>query len=247
MSIKKLYPDSILMLIFFAMLLIQSCTQESNNGDVGIGGSLNKFTIIDPYLYVINNNKVETYKIDQGEMEFIGSTTIEPGIETLFPFDTLVLVGAMNGMHICKKNKDGTLSLISGYTHIESCDPVVTDGNTAYVTLSAGCSNQANQLDILDITDPYNPILIYSYPMTQPKGLGIDGDLLFICDSEDGLKIYDRTDPKTLRLLYHFDHFNAVDVIPFDGLLLVMTGNGFREFDYSDPDDIREISSFVFQ
>jgi len=231
--------------IIFSLLLI-SCSKDSG-GEVAIGGSLNKFTIIGNNLYVIDNAKVETYNIENGKMEYIGSTTIEPGIETLFQFDTLVLVGAQNGMHICKKNQDGTLTLISQYTHIQSCDPVVTDGTTAYVTLSAGCGNESNQLDILNITDPYHPQRIKSYPMNHPKGLGIDGKLLFICDSDEGLKIFDRTDPAKLQQLYHFDHFTSIDVIPYNGLLLVMTGNGFREFNYSDAENIHELSEFTFQ
>lgn len=230
------------------VMFLSSCSKEtSDGGDVAIGGSLNKFTIIGSNLYVIDNNKIETYKIGNGIMEFLGSTEIEPGIETLFPFDTLILVGAQNGMHVCKKNQDGTLKLISRYTHIQSCDPVVTDGTIAYVTLSAGCGNNANQLDILNITDPYNPKLIKSYPLEHPKGLGIDGALLFICDSEAGLKIYKRTDPLNLVQLFHFNHFHAVDVIPYNGLLLVMTNNGIRQFDYSDPKNVRELSEFTYQ
>ncbi|HRQ31331.1 MAG TPA: hypothetical protein PLU49_14720, partial [Saprospiraceae bacterium] len=231
---------------FILSLHLISCSKDSG-GDVAIGGSLNKFTIIGNNLYVINNAKVETYDIDNGKMHYIGSTTIEPGIETLFPFDTLILVGAQNGMHICKKNQDGTLTLMSRYTHIQSCDPVVTDGSIAYVTLSSGCGNESNQLEVLNITDPYNPQRIKSYAMNHPKGLGIDGKLLFICDSDDGLKIFDRTVPEKLVQLYHFDYFTAIDVIPFNGLLLVMTGNGFREFNYSDAENIHELSEFTFK
>lgn len=246
MKLYKTFKFSNSVVFLILSLFIISCSKDTG-GEVAIGGSLNKFTIIGNNLYVIDNAKVETYNIENGEMEYIGSTTIEPGIETLFPFDTLILVGAQNGMHICKKNQDGTLTLLSRYTHIQSCDPVVTDGKTAYVTLSAGCGNESNQLDILNITDPYNPLRIKSYPMNHPKGLGIDGKLLFICDSEEGLKIFDRTDPEKLLQLYHFDNFTAIDVIPFNGLLLVMTGNGFREFNYSDTENIHELSEFTFQ
>ena len=83
--------------------------------------------------------------------------------------------------------------------------------------------------------------------MLGPKGLGIDGKLLFICDTPNGLKIFDRLDPLEIELLYHFEHLNPVDVIPFQGLLLVMTESSIHQFSYQDHENIFEISTFELQ
>ena len=239
-----------LVLIPLFLILISSlwrCDQALDSSDgsgTGIGGSLNRFTIIDSFLFVLNNDQVESYSIDAGKMEFISATRVDEGIETIFPFDSILLIGGQRGMYLCELRETGEIVVLSAYQHVVSCDPVVTDGHFAYVTLSAGCQDQANQLDILDVTDIQNPVLLASYPMTHPRGLGVDGILLFICDTTDGLKIYDRTDPKNIELLFHFTGFEPYDVIPYKGLLFVLTDSDIRQFDYKDPGKVFEISSY---
>jgi hypothetical protein len=234
-------------LILGAAMSMMRCSKSDSVGDgpgTGIGGSLNRFTIIDSFLYVLNNDRVEVYTINDGNMDFHSTTIIDSEIETIFPLDSLLLIGGERGMYICKRVSGGSIQLISSYTHIRSCDPVVTDGKFAFVTLSAGCGNFANQLDILDIQDPFNPVLLKTYQFEGPKGLGIDDDLLFLCDTPVGLMIFDRSNIFDLKLIQQFTHINPVDVIPYNGLLLVMTESSIHQFDYSDPANIIELSSF---
>ena len=44
---------------------------------------------------------------------------------------------------------------VSVYSHVVSCDPVVAEGNYAYVTLRSGtnCNRGLNVLDVVDIKD----------------------------------------------------------------------------------------------
>ena len=73
------------------------------------------------------------------------------------------------------------------------------DDTLAYVTLRTGtnCGGNLNTLDVVNIKDINSPKLVMSYGLTNPHGLGKDGDLLFICDGTAGLKVYDASDPKT--------------------------------------------------
>jgi hypothetical protein len=239
---KKTWKQLLLMGVLSLSLV--GCYESSSDGGPGIGtgGSLNRFTIADSFLYVINLDHIETYLIDQGDMEFKGATRVDNDIETVFPFGNLVLVGGQAGMYICERGTDGVLVVLSSYEHIMSCDPVVTDGQYAYVTLSSGCGNQADQLDIVDVSDVMNPVVVRSYPMYHPKGLGVDGELLFICDTDEGLKVYDRSDPVNIELIRTFDHLVPFDVIPYRGLLFVMTNQNIHQFDYSDKEHIVEVS-----
>ena len=66
--------------------------------------------------------------------------------------------------------------------------------------------------------------------MDGPKGLGIDEDLLFICDQ--GLKVFDKSDIRNLRELQYFD-IPANDVIPLNGVLMVVADDGLYQYDYS--------------
>lgn len=245
-TIKKyvLFSSMILLSVF-----LSGCAKSSDaaGSGTGTGGSLNRFTIIDSFLYVINQSHIECFTIDHGHMEFVAATKVDNDLETLFPFDSLILVGGNSGMYICDRRSDGSLELVSRYEHIQSCDPVVTDGHYAYVTLSSGCWAQNDQLDVLDVTDVQNPHLLKSYQMYNPKGLGLDDDLLFICDTGDGLKVYDRSDPVNIIQIAHFKHLYPFDVIPYQGLLFVMTESSIHQFDYKDPNNIFEISQTLLK
>jgi hypothetical protein len=79
--------------------------------------------------------------------------------------------------------------------------------------------------------------------MTEPYGLGIDGNVLFICDGTAGLKVYDVADKRnvTNHLLASFPDIQAYDVIPTGNYLFASGKNGFYLYDYSDLNDIRQI------
>jgi hypothetical protein len=123
---------------------------------------------------------------------------------------------------------------------------VVVEDNYAYITLRTGntCQTDVNQLDIVDIQNLGQPELLKSYPMYNPHGLGIDDGILFICDGEDGLKVYDAGDPFLLKsnMIAHFPDIHTYDVIPANEVLLMIGRDGFYQYDYSDLKDITLLS-----
>ena len=132
------------------------------------------------------------------------------------------------------------------------CDPVVANDSLAFVTLNseARISNpcggsqfvNVNLLKIFNIQNIEQPELIVEYPFSAPKGLGLDGNTLFICDNTEGLKIFDCSNPFDLIPLANFDNFTAFDVIPLDGLLLMVGPENVYQFDYTDLDNISLLS-----
>jgi len=83
--------------------------------------------------------------------------------------------------------------------------------------------------------------------MYNPHGLGIEGNLLFVCDGDAGLKIYDRTDPLGIlnNQLAHFADIDTYDVIPFNGILMLIGEDGIYQYDYTDIQNIVQISHLV--
>jgi hypothetical protein len=152
----------------------------------------------------------------------------------------------MTGMYIYDLADPVQPEYISQYWHVTSCDPVVVEGNYAYITLRTGntCQTDVNQLEIVDIHDLGEPELLKSYPMYNPHGLGIDDGILFICDGEDGLKVYDAKDPFLLKsnMIAHFRDIHTYDVIPVNEVLLMIGRDGFYQYDYSDLQDITMLS-----
>jgi hypothetical protein len=115
------------------------------------------------------------------------------------------------------------------------------------VTLRSGtlCMGFTNQLEVLDISNLLQPSLIKTYPMTNPHGLSKEDDLLFICDGADGLKVYDATLPGNLQLLKTIGGFETYDVIAYNNLALVVAKDGLYQFDYSDRNNIKQLSKIT--
>ena len=132
--------------------------------------------------------------------------------------------------------------------HITSCDPVVVQNNLAYVTLRGDgfCGNNVNRLDVIEMKNSYTKMnLIASYLMVSLHGLGIDGDVLFVCDGDAGLKVFDASNPLTIddHPIAKFPDINAKDVIPLSDYLLMIGNGGFYLYDYSDLQNIHLLST----
>jgi hypothetical protein len=203
---------------------------------IGIGGSMARFTINNSTLYTVDNSNLKTFDIDDLEKPLlVNNQTIGWDVETIFPYNNKLFFGTQTGMLIYDISGSAIPSYVSSYSHIRSCDPVVVSGNYAYVTLRAGnlCGEATSQLDIIDISNILAPKWKQSYPMQQPYGLGIDGNLLFICDGEAGLKVYNVNNPKDLVSVATFPEINAFDVIPFNNVLMMIGRDGLYQYDYS--------------
>jgi len=213
----------------------------------GMGGSMARMTIANKQLFTMLEDKIKPVDITMPSDLKIGtSLTLDWGIETLFPSNDNLFVGANDGMYILDIKSPLNPELISNYSHVRSCDPVIVDGDLAYVTLRSGteCQGFTNQLEVIDISDLENPQLLYIHEMSNPHGLGKDGDQLFICDGDEGLKVFDSADPAKIgeRLLSQHKEIFAYDVIPFNNVAMLIGPEGLYQYDYSDLNDIKLLS-----
>ena len=133
------------------------------------------------------------------------------------------------------------------FTHARSCDPVIADDNNAYITLRDGTSCQGfnNELDVVNVANLSAPSLLKTYPMTHPHGLSKDGNLLFICDGRDGLKMYDASNPSVLVLKKHITGLETYDAIAWNGNLIVVAKDGLYQYDYSSTNDLIQRSKLT--
>ena len=226
---------------------VQSSTSGEGSSNTGIGGSMARFTIVGDYLYTVDSYNLKSFDIsDQLNPEFREEVNLGWGVETIFPYDNNLFIGTQSGMHIYSLEKREKPSWISTYEHITSCDPVVVQGDYAYVTLRGGaeCQNFNNQLDIIDISELEQPSLFKTYPMINPHGLGIDDNCLFITEGEYGLKMYDITNIDDIILKKHFKDISSIDVIPFMDVLMVIGSDGFHQYNYDcELGEIKYIST----
>lgn len=212
----------------------------------GQGGSMARFAILKNYLYAVTYTDLNVINISTPQNPaYTGKSNIGNwNIETIYPFQDKLFIGSSNGMFIYDVATPGSPAKLAQFFHATACDPVVADGKYAWVTLRTGnvCQGFSNVLEVVNISNLTSPSLLKTYNMTNPHGLSVDGNLLFVCDGKDGLKIYNTADASDLQLIKHITGLETSDVIAWSGKALVVAKNGLYQFDYSDLNNIRLIS-----
>lgn len=217
----------------------------------GISGSITKMTLIDNYIYIMEQNQL--IPIDISNPLAPKNTTkvsIWRTVETLFAAQNHIFMGTTTGMLIYETSTPNSPTERSVINHVDACDPVVVQDDYAYVTVRSGtrCGGEINQLDIIDITNLDSPILKESFEFTNPHGLGIDGTNLFICDGSAGLKVLDATNPLTCgdQSISTFSDIQATDIIPFNNTAIVIGDHGIYQYDYTDIQNLILLSTINF-
>lgn len=207
------------------------------NAITGQGGSLAKFKIVDDFLYAVDSHNINIFNIDNLEKpKQLNPVFAGFDIETIFNRGDHLFLGSKSGMYIYNIGTPAIPQYISEFQHGTACDPVVVDNEYAYITLRAGnsCGALDSSLQIVNITDLNNPVLVKSYAMDNPYGLGIKNDLLFICDGKSGMKVYDKSKVEELQLLDHFENINTFDVVPLEDHLLMIGEDVLYQYAYTD-------------
>ncbi len=250
-----------IILIAAVLISFNSCSQESSSGSNdtstnAINGSYTKILVVGNYLYGIKGNELSTVDIkDKQNTHVVHTQELSFDIESIFHNNGILFIGSSSRLYIYSISHNGVpeQKSVTNYSNFDNtitfCDPVVADDKNAYVTLSGELTGECNrnfevrELRIYNIENIENPYLISTTEMHNPKGLGIDGSTLFVCDDTNGLVIFDVSNKENPIELYHFSGFQAYDLIPNDGILLVVAKDQLLQYDYSNLSDIRLLSS----
>ena len=238
MTKRRFWP-----LCLAAALLLSGCEDTASNGSAAnqdsTQGSRARFALVGDYLYTISGSALQLFDISTPQSPNPWARVeLAWDIETLFPYEQYLLVGSETGMHVLENSDPASPQHLYEFAHARSCEPVVAENGTAYITLRADdtCVAEdanANKLEIVDISNIAEPALIRSYAMQAPSGLAIDNATLFVCDSIAGLKVFDVTDPAAIEVLDVHVDVDCFDVITRDGRLFVSVENQLLQYDYS--------------
>lgn len=213
----------------------------------GTGGSMARFTLMDGHLFAVDESTLRVFDVlSPAKPKFIKPIELGWGIETIFPFDQKLFIGSNRGMHIYDASKPQNPTRMAVYEHVLACDPVVVNTDYAFVTLRSGnfCVNGVNELQIIDIRDPYNPKLTKAYPMLNPHGLGLAENYLYIAEGKHGLKSFNASDVLSIdkNQLEFIQSMKSVDLIPGPKSLIVIGPDGVCQYDYSNPAKLKKLS-----
>ncbi|MDP4258408.1 MAG: hypothetical protein Q8937_09230 [Bacteroidota bacterium] len=232
--------------------LAGSVAQASAASSTGTVGSMSKMAILNNYLYTIDEAH-EAGALSLADPKTPAATRISLSgfdLETIFPFGNKLFLGSKEGVFIYDVSDPSKPQQQGTFSHGSACDPVISDGDYAYVTLHSGtyCGGASNELDVVNVQNLNVPILVSTYPMTRPQGLTKDGNLLFVCDGQSGgVKLFNATDPKKLQLLGTIGQMSAYDVISDNHHLMVVAADGLYQYDYSDPQHVQPLSTLTLK
>ncbi len=243
---------------FLLVVLLNNCQKESadiGGGNIGQatgkGGSMAKFTIANDHLFLINDKSLKVYDISQASQPVeVNQLDVDFGIETVYSLKDKLFVGSVSGVYIYDISDPENILYLSHYDHITSCDPVVANDTLAFVTLNSrsACRWQTgdNRLDVLDIRNIVNPQLITSKQMENPKGLGVDGRYLFVCNGDQGMKIFDISNVYQLEQVSGITGIDAYDVILNNHILILVGKDGLFQYNYDDIHRLELLSNILF-
>lgn len=216
----------------------------------GIAGSMSRFAILNDYLYAVSNATLNAINISNTTQPNItAKQNIGWNIETIYPFKDKLFIGSQSGMQIFSAANAAQPNYISNFSHARLCDPVIADDNYAYVTLHASdniCVGTQNELDIIDITNLSNPTLVKRVDLTKPQGLSKDGNLLFVCDDNSGIRVFDASNPASIELKQTLPLQATYDIICNNGIAIVSCKDGIHQYNYSNPNNIIKLSKFGY-
>lgn len=199
------------------------------------GGSMAAFAVKGDYLYSVSTHSISAYSIaDPTNPSKTSEQSIGWNIETIVANGRYLFIGTQTGVQIFGTTNPASPDYISAFTHATACDPVIVQDDIAYVTLRSGtpCAGIANQLDVLDVEHVQTPSLIRTYPMSGPWGLGIDGNILVICEAEHGVRVLNAADPNNILPITTISSLNVKDVIMYNGVALFIGTNGIWAYTY---------------
>ena len=229
----------------------RSTSSNSNSGlngqrREGTGGSLARFIIVGKRLYCIDNRNLIVFDLSNpAEPDFLKRTEVSQDIETIFYAKYHLFIGGQQGVYIYDVEDNIDPQYRGEFEHAERCDPVVVDGDRAYVTLRGGspCGQWRSQMDILDVSDVRNPRLLKTYEnVNSPYGLAVRDGIAIVCDGEFGMRILNVEEEKRIRECDRIREITPFDVIWHNDMLIVTAKEGFFLYDASDPCNLKKYS-----
>ncbi len=197
-----------------------------------------RFTIAKNHLYVLNSFTLEVFDLANPENPVrSNSVNVGGGVETLFPLNDYLFIGAQQGMSIYDLSNPNTPVYLSSFDHAFACDPVVANESNAYVTLRSGtpCQGFTNQLDVVNIEQIQSPFLVSSHNLTNPRGLTLVGQHLLVCDGDAGIAIFNIENEQNVNIVGNYRDGQANDILPISSKVVVVSGEaGIYQLDISD-------------
>lgn len=238
----------------FALFVGLSCSKDSAaESTPGKSGSITRFAVYQDYMYVLNLNEVQTYDIKQKDQPvLVHRLSTDYGLETITIYDNSAFLGSSTALYILDLSNPAAPKIQSQSVRdldFGRCDPVAVKDNYAYSTVKVLAENvcgnfsSISALLVYDISDKSAPLLVGTYNLLSPNGLGYKDNYLFVCDEElDQVVVFDISNPLALvPTTFNVPITDPNDLIVDGQRMIVSAKTEFQVFDISDVTQVRKI------
>ncbi len=221
---------------------------SSGSSGSGVSGSMARFSIVAGQLYVVSDWSMTTFDLDN-DFRQISQFNIGNGVETIFGTQDYLYLGTNVGMLIYDRNNGNTPTYVSQLSHARGCDPVVVQGDIAFVTLrgNSRCGQAESGLYVVNLAEIRNPSLLSMHPMADPYGLGVRDDILMICDGNAGLRVFDKSNLDFIgdSEISSDASVKAYDVILQDDIAILSAEEGVYQYEYDNAGKLNKLSTLI--
>ena len=244
--------------LFFTLLasfLISACAKDTGEtAERGQSGSITRFAVYQNFMYVLNQNEVQTYDVTQKDKPvLVHRLKTEYGLETITVYDNSIFLGSTTSLYILNVSNPAAPVIQSKTDRLleisRGCDPVVVKDHYAFSTIKiiqniCGNASAQSALVVYDISDLSNPDIINTYPLNIPNGLGYKDNYLFICDEgSDAIEVFDISNPEAVvpKPELNVPLTDPYDLIIDGDRMIVSCKTNFQIFDIADVVQVRKL------
>ena len=214
-------------------------------------GTVNRIAVNEDYVFTISRRFLTVFK-DEGNLEIKGTHDVGWDMETIYPQEDALFIGTRTSMQIINITSPEQPIVEGFFFHATACDPVLPDGDIAYVTLRTGdedmCPGDENALVSVNVSDIRNPYQIQEIPMESPFGMTLIADILYVGEGENGLKLFDASDRTNLKEIKHDETVQAYDIIAHPtkpNLILIASPDGFGQYEIDGVTEDLSLLSWI--
>lgn len=245
---KKILPFFIVSFLVAMIACEKAGESNAAANNIGIGGSLARFTIVNNYLYIADDRMLTVYNISNATSpQLKGSIYVDEFIETIYPYNGNLFIGGQQGMYIYSLENPEQPKKLAQAVHVRACDPVVAKDTFAFVTLRSGtrCGTATNALYTYGIGTITAPKLLNTLELPTPTGLGYKDSTLFVCCADSGLAVINIKNARNPTLKKYIKGNSFSDVICLGNTLVCLVKTGINLYDISDVNNIALINTIA--
>ncbi|MBT8232397.1 MAG: hypothetical protein HKO66_04945 [Saprospiraceae bacterium] len=250
----EIKANNLVYLDFAKKIIPQSAVPSSFAGNSSsASGTVNRLSLFNDYLYIIGRSDLNIIS-NHDDFNLINKISmLGTEMETIFPYENKIFIGTRTSMEIYDVSNPEDPTHEFTFDHATSCDPVLPVDEAVYITLRTAdfspCPGNINALIVLDISNLATPKEVEEIEMQSPYGMSKINGVLYVGEGENGLTLFDATNPIGLTKIEHLSEVKAFDVMAHpsnNNMVLIASKEGLSQFTVSQNKTLKMESNFAY-